>query len=57
MDHELVRHYRPGQARMGILVQIAQRHHLQNIAKRNRHDLPLTAMGAVSEKITFPADI
>lgn len=42
---------------MGILVQIAQRHHLQNIAKRNRHDLPLTAMGAVSEKITFPADI
>ena len=43
---------------MGLLVQITQRiHQLQNIAERNRHDLPLTAMSAVSEKITFPSDI
>lgn len=58
VDHELAKRYQPGQPRMGLLVQIAQRiHQLQNIAERNRHDLPLAAMSAASERITFPADI
>ena len=58
VDRELVTRYRPGQPRVGLLVQIAQRiHQLQDIAERNRHDLPLSAMSAVPERITFPADI
>ena len=58
VDRELVTRYRPGQPRVGLLVQVAQRiHHLQDIAERNRHDLPLAAMSASPERVTFPADI
>ena len=58
VDRELVTRYRPGQPRVGLLVQIAQRiHQRQHIAERNRHDPPLAAMSAVSERVTFPADI
>jgi len=58
VDRELVTRYRPGQPRVGLLVQIAQRiHQLQHIAERNRHDLPLAAMSAASRRVTFPADI
>ena len=58
VDHELVTRYQPGQPRIGLLVQIAERiHQLQDIAEQNRHDLPLAAMSAVAERVTFPADI
>ena len=50
--------YQPGQACIGLLVQIAERiHQLQDIAERNRHDPPLAAISAVAERVTFPADI
>jgi len=55
VDQELVARYKPGQPRAGLLVQVAQQ--LQGIAERSRHDLPLAAMSAVSERVTFPADI
>ena len=55
VDRELAAHYEPGQPRAGLLVQIAKQ--LQVIAERNRHDLPLAAMSASPERITFPADI
>jgi len=55
VDQELVARYKPGQPRAGLLVQVAQQ--LQGIAEQSRHDLPLAAMSAVSERVTFPADI
>jgi hypothetical protein len=55
VDQELVARYKPGQPRAGLLVQVAKQ--LQGIAERSRHDLPLAAMSAVSERVTFPADI
>ncbi|MDQ6809042.1 MAG: hypothetical protein M3Z64_06405 [Verrucomicrobiota bacterium] len=44
VEHELVSRYRPGQKREGLLVQVIERiHHLQDIAARSRHDLPVQA--------------
>ena len=58
VDRELVARYRPGQPRAGLLVQIVERiHHLQDIAERSRHDLPLSPLSAVAERVTFPADV
>lgn len=58
VDRELVTRYRPGQPRTGLLVQVAKRIHLlQGVAERSRHELPLPAMSAVAERVTFPADI
>ena len=57
VDRELVSRYRPGQKREGLLVQLVERiHHLQNIATRSRHDLPVQ-LSAVPERVTFPFDI
>src|SRR5712692_8464748 len=40
VDHELVAHYRPGQPRTGLLVQLVEQvGHLQSVAARSRHDL------------------
>ena len=55
VDRELVARYKPGQPRAGLLVQLAKQ--FQGIAERSRHDLPLAAMSAGSERVTFPADI
>jgi hypothetical protein len=55
VDQELVARYKPGEPRAGLLVQLVKQ--FQGIARRSRHDLPLTAMSAVSERVTFPADI
>ena len=55
VDRELVARYKPGQPRAGLLVQVAKQ--LQGIAARSRNELPLVAMSAVSECVTFPADI
>src|ERR1700731_88272 len=58
VDRELVAHYRPGQARKGLLVQLVERvGHLQNVAARNRHDLIFAPLSAVAERVTFPFDI
>lgn len=57
VDHELVTRYKPGQPRPGLLVQIAQSKHLQIVAARSRHDLPLAQMSSVGEHLTFPAEI
>lgn len=58
IDQELVARYRPGQRREGLLVQVAERiQHLKEIATRSRHDLPLAALSAASERVTFPAAI
>jgi hypothetical protein len=39
VDRELVAHYRPGQPRKGLLVQLVERiGHLQNVAARSRHE-------------------
>lgn len=57
-NRELVAHYRPGQARKGLLVQLVERvGHLQNIAARSRHDLIFAPLSAVAERVTFPIDI
>jgi len=57
VDRELISHYRPGQKRDGLLVQLVERvHHLQNVATRSRHDLPVQ-LSAVPERVTFPFDI
>lgn len=55
VDRELVARYKPGLPRAGLLVQVAKR--LHGIAEKSRHDLPLAAMSAASERVTFPADI
>jgi hypothetical protein len=58
VDHELVAHYRPGQPRKGLLVQLVERvGHLQSVAARNRHDLIFAPLSAVAERVTFPFDI
>jgi hypothetical protein len=57
VDRELVSRYRPGQKREGLLIQLVERiHHLQDIAARSRHDLPVQ-LSAVPERVTFPFDI
>ena len=57
VDRELVSRYQPGQKREGLLVQIVERiHHLQDLAARSRHDLPVQ-LSAVRDRITFPSDI
>jgi hypothetical protein len=57
VDRELVAHYRPGQSRKGLLVQLIERiGHLQDIAERSRHDRT-PPLSAVPERVTFPADI
>ncbi|MDQ6911250.1 MAG: hypothetical protein M3128_00040 [Verrucomicrobiota bacterium] len=57
VDRELVSRYRPGQKREGLLVQVVERiHHLQDIAARGRHDLPVQ-LSAIPERVTFPFDI
>ncbi len=54
VDRELVARYRPGQPRAGLLVQVVERiHHLQDIAARSRHELPLPPMSAVAERVLF----
>ena len=51
-------HYRPGQPRRGLLVQLVERvGHLQSVAARSRHDLPFAPLSAVPERVTFPIDI
>ncbi|MBA3882751.1 MAG: hypothetical protein H0X73_08570 [Chthoniobacterales bacterium] len=56
-DRELVSRYQPGQKREGLLVQIVERiHHLQDLAARSRHDLPVQ-LSAVRDRVTFPFDI
>src|ERR1700736_3790542 len=58
VDRELVAHYRPGQPRKGLLVQLVERvGHLQSIAARSRHDLIFAPLSAVAERVTFPIDI
>ena len=58
VDRELVVHYRPGQPRTGLLVQLLERvGHLQNVAARNRHDFVFAPLSAVAKRITFPIDI
>src|SRR6266508_4048716 len=40
VERELAAHYRPGQPRKGLLVQLVERvGHLQSVAARSRHDL------------------
>jgi hypothetical protein len=57
VDRELVAHYRPGQPRKGLLVQLVERiGHLQNVAARSRHE-PTPLLSAVPERVTFPFDI
>ncbi len=57
VDRELVSRYQPGQKREGLLVQIVERiHHLQDLAARSRHDLPVQ-LSAVRDRVTFPFDI
>jgi hypothetical protein len=57
VDRELVSRYRPGPKRDGLLVQLVERvHHLQDLATRSRHDLPVQ-LSAVPERVTFPFDI
>lgn len=57
VDRELVAHYRPGQSRKGLLVQLIERiGHLQDVAERSRHDRT-PQLSAVPERVTFPADI
>lgn len=57
VDRELVAHYRPGQPRKGLLVQLVERiGHLQNVAARSRHEFS-PPLSAVPERVTFPADI
>lgn len=57
VDRELVAHYRPGQPRKGLLVQLVERiGHLKNVAERSRHDRT-PPLSAVPERVTFPADI
>jgi hypothetical protein len=55
VDRELVAHYRPGQARKGLLVERVG--HLQSVAARSRHDLIFAPLSAVAERVTFPIDI
>src|SRR5260370_40182305 len=58
VDRELVAHYRPGQPRKGLLVQLVERvDHLQSVAARSRHDLTFAPLSAVPERVTFPNDI
>jgi hypothetical protein len=57
VDRELAAHYRPGQPRKGLLVQLVERiGHLQNVAARSRHE-PTPLLSAVPERVTFPFDI
>lgn len=57
VDRELVSRYQPGQKREGLLVQVVERiHHLQDLAARSRHDLPVQ-LSAVRDRVTFPFDI
>ncbi len=55
VDRELVVHYRPGQKREGLLVQIASG--MQATADRSRHDDRPVALSAVPQRLTFPGDI
>lgn len=58
VDRELVAHYRPGQKREGLLVQVVERiHHLQDVANRSRNDRALVPLSAIPQRITFPLDI
>jgi hypothetical protein len=58
VDRELVAHYRPGQPRTGLLVQLVERvGHLQDVAARSRHDLVFAPLSAVAKRVTFPIDI
>ena len=58
VDRELVAHYRPGQARTGLLVLLVERvGHLQHVAARSRHDLLSAPLSAVARRVTFPTDI
>jgi hypothetical protein len=57
VDRELAAHYRPGQPRKGLLVQLVERiGYLQNVAERNRHERT-PPLNAVPERVTFPVDI
>src|SRR5260370_34432193 len=58
VDRELVAHYRPGQPRKGLLVQLVERdEHLQCVAVPIQHDLLFELLSAVPELVTFPIDI
>jgi hypothetical protein len=58
VDRELVAHYRPGQPRKGLLVQLVERiGHLQSVAARSRHEVRPAPLSAVPERFTFPLDI
>lgn len=57
VDRELVAHYRPGQARKGLLAQLVEHiGHLQSIAARSRHD-EIPPLSAAPKRVTFPAEI
>ncbi len=57
VDRELVVHYRPGQPRSGLLVELVERiGRLQTVAAQSRHQTA-PALSAVPERITFPLDI
>ena len=58
VDRELVAHYRPGQPRIGLLIQLVKRvGKLQSAAARSRYDLIFAPLSAVPERVTFPIDI
>jgi hypothetical protein len=58
VDGELVAHYRPGQPRKGLLVQLVERiGHLQSVAAHSRYNLTPAPLSAVAERVTFPLDI
>ncbi len=55
VDRELVKRYRPGQKREGLLVQLATG--MQDTANRGRHDSRPAPLSAVPQRLTFPSDI
>lgn len=55
VDRELVKRYRPGQKREGLLVQVATG--MQDAANRGRHDARPAPLSAVPQRLTFPSDI
>jgi len=58
VDRELIAHYRPGQPRRGLLVQLVERvGHLQSVAAGSRHNIKSAPLSAVAERVTFPVDI
>jgi hypothetical protein len=58
VDRELVAYYRPGQPRIGLLIQLVKRvGKLQSAAARSRYDLIFAPLSAVPERVTFPIDI